>query len=65
MTKIQSKFLRLIVDAGEAVPASSLPRAKRGETLRFLELSGLIHYGPGGWYPTERGLSRNSEEPLP
>lgn len=54
MTPNERKFLTQI--AGEpGTPASSLPRAKRGETLKGLELAGLIHYGPGGWYVTDAG----------
>lgn len=49
------KFLVLIAEAEGGIPASSFPRAKRGETLKALELEGFIHYGPGGWYLTESG----------
>lgn len=55
MTKL-GKFLSII--AGDpGTPASSMPRSKRGETLKTLELNGLIHYGPGGWFPTDAGIA--------
>ena len=62
MTKIEHKFLAIIVNE-PGTPASSLPRGKRGETLKTLELGGLIHYGPGGWYPTDAGITASTSSP--
>lgn len=54
MNTTEHNFLRIISDnPGSA--AADLPRAKRGATIKALELAGLIHYGPGGWYITDRG----------
>lgn len=55
MTNNARKFLAKIID-DPGIAAASLPRAKRGETIKELELSGLIHYGPGGWFPTDAGI---------
>lgn len=54
LTKLEKKFLGLII-ANPGVAAADLPRAKRGETIKRLELTALIHFGPGGWYPTAAG----------
>ncbi|HET9062403.1 MAG TPA: hypothetical protein VFO62_03855 [Candidatus Binatia bacterium] len=56
MTKEAIKFLTKIVE-DPGILAADLPRAKRGETIKFLELNGFIHYGPGGWFPTDAGIA--------
>ena len=56
VNKHETKFLRAI-SAEPGIAAEFLPRAKRGETLRHLEMTGLIHYGPGGWFITEAGTA--------
>lgn len=56
ITEHQMKFLRKIADE-PGIAAEFLPRAKRGTTLKDLEMAGLIHYGPGGWYVSERGAA--------
>lgn len=54
LTAAERRFLaRIAGNPGSA--AASLPRPKRGSTLRSLEMVGLIHYGPGGWYVTPAG----------
>lgn len=60
MNTQEQKFLSKIV-AEPGIAAAELPRAQRGETLKSLELSGFIHYGPGGWYPTDRGTAAIAE----
>lgn len=61
LTAHQRRFLLRIV-ADPPVLAADLPRAKRGETIKTLELAGLIHYGPGGWFPTAAGENEAKEE---
>jgi hypothetical protein len=60
MTPIERKFLTKIVD-DPGLAASQLPRPHRGATIKALELAGLIHYGPGGWFPTQAGLDAIGE----
>ena len=50
MTKTTQRFLDLI-KATPGIAAADLPKRDRGKALKALELSGLIHYGPGGWFP--------------
>ena len=54
MDALGRKFLERIA-ANPGSDAASMPRARRGSTLRSLEMAGLIHYGPGGWYVTPAG----------
>lgn len=57
MNKLEQKFLRIIV-RNPGTAAASMPRAKRGETIKSLEMNGFIHYGPGGWFPTDHGIAQ-------
>ena len=54
LQKDEERFLALIRD-NPGIDAKSLPRKRRGEILKTLELNNLIQYGPGGWYPVEKG----------
>lgn len=59
LTKTEKKFLSLIA-ADPGIAAVRLPRAKRGETIKSLELADLIMFGrrgqrSGGWYLTTAG----------
>lgn len=60
MTDHEKKFLRKIAD-NPGSQAADMPRGKRGETLKTLELAGYIHYGPGGWYVTDLGTAALGE----
>lgn len=61
MNKHERKFLDKIAES-PGIAAPDLPRAKRGETIKSLELSGLIHFGPGGWYLTAAGEIARCED---
>lgn len=54
LNKNEKKFLDKIAET-PGIAAADLPRQKRGETIKSLELGGLIHFGPGGWYLTDKG----------
>lgn len=61
LNKDEKKFLDKIA-ATPGIAAVDLPRANRGKTIKSLELTGLIHFGPGGWYLTTAGEIALSED---